>query len=51
MIYKSRKLSLGEHEVILRSATLDDAEIIKFTSWSRKDNFIYIFLIQEGVCL
>ena len=29
MIYKSRKLSLGEHEVILRSATLDDAEMLQ----------------------
>ena len=29
MIYKSRKLSLGEHDVILRSATLDDAEMLQ----------------------
>ena len=29
MIYKSRKLNLGEHEVILRSATLDDAEMLQ----------------------
>ena len=29
MIYEERKLTLGEHEVILRSPTLDDAEILQ----------------------
>ena len=29
MIYKSRKFNLGEHEVVLRSATLNDSEMLQ----------------------